>query len=82
LPPWSWAGIVKPSKKSLRKIKSDVTVLTHRRLSVLPLPVVMKKVNEALKGWAGYFHYRNCSRSLEQVTRHQSFRIVASKPNV
>jgi RNA-directed DNA polymerase len=52
---------VKPSKKSLQKIKSDVTVLTHRRLSVLPLPVVMKKVNEALKGWVGYFHYRNAA---------------------
>jgi hypothetical protein len=61
---------VEPSKKSLQKIKSEVTVLTHRRLSVLPLPVVMKKVNEALKGWTGYFHYRNCSRSLEQVKGH------------
>ena len=64
-----------PSKKSLQKIKSDVTVLTHRRLSVLPLPVVMKKVNEALKGWVGYFHYRNCSKNLEQVKGHAEQRV-------
>jgi RNA-directed DNA polymerase len=66
---------VKPSRKSVQKIKSDVTILTHRRLSVLPLPVVMKKVNEALKGWVGYFHYRNCSRSLEQVKGHAEQRM-------
>jgi RNA-directed DNA polymerase len=57
---------VKPSKKSLQKIKSDVTVLAHRRLSVLPLPMVMKRVNEALKGWTGYFH---CSRVRRNVRR-------------
>lgn len=66
---------VKPSKKSLQKIKSEMTVLTHRRLSVLPLPVVMKRVNQALVGWVGYFHYRNCSRSLEQLRAHAEQRV-------
>lgn len=66
---------VKPSKKSLQKIKSEVTVLTRRELSVLPLPVVMKRVNQALAGWVGYFHYRNCSRSLEQLRGHAEQRV-------
>jgi group II intron reverse transcriptase/maturase len=66
---------VQPSKKSVQKIKSKVTELTHRRLSVLPLPVVMKRLNEALMGWVGYFHYRNCSRSLEQVRGHVEQRV-------
>jgi group II intron reverse transcriptase/maturase len=66
---------VKPSKKSLQKIKSELTALTHRRLSVLPLPVVMKRVNQALVGWVGYFHYRNCSRSLEQLRAHAEQRV-------
>jgi group II intron reverse transcriptase/maturase len=66
---------VQPSKRSLQKIKSHVTALTHRRLCVLPLPVVMKRVNEALVGWVGYFHYRNCSRSLEQLKGHAEQRV-------
>jgi hypothetical protein len=65
----------RPQKKSVQKIKSKVTELTHRRLSVLPLPVVMKRLNEALMGWVGYFHYRNCSRSLEQVRGHVEQRV-------
>ena len=66
---------VQPSRKSLQKIKSHVTVLTHRRLSILPLPVVMKRINEALVGWVGYFHYRNCSQSLEQLKGHVEQRV-------
>jgi len=66
---------VQPSQKSLQKIKNEVTALTQRRLSRLPLPVVMKRVNQALLGWVGYFHYRNCSRSLEQLKGHAEQRV-------
>jgi len=66
---------VQPSQKSLQKIKNEVTALTQRRLSRLPLPVVMKRVNQALWGWVGYFHYRNCSRSLEQLKGHAEQRV-------
>jgi group II intron reverse transcriptase/maturase len=72
---------VQPTKKSLKKIKAQVTMLTDRRLTMLPLPVVMQRVNEALRGWVGYFHYRNSSGILEQLKRHaeQRVRIHLSK---
>ena len=66
---------VQPSKKSLQKIKSYMTELTHRRRNILPLPLVMKRVNEVLMGWLEYFHYRNCSKQLEQLKGHVEQRV-------
>jgi len=66
---------VQPSKKSLQKIKSYMTELTHRRRSILPLPLVMKRVNEVLIAWLEYFHYRNCSKQLEQLKGHVEQRV-------
>ena len=66
---------VQPSRKSLKKIKAQVTRLTNRRLTLLPLNVVMERLNEALRGWVGYFHYRNSSRSLQQLKGHAEQRV-------
>jgi hypothetical protein len=61
--------LVQPSRKALKKIKADVTALTLRRMTPMPLRVVIEKVNTAVRGWVGYFHYRNCSRAFN----HSSF---------
>lgn len=66
---------VRPSRKSLQKIKARVSALTDRRLTMLPLHVVMNRINEALRGWVGYFHYRNSSRSMEQLKGHVEQRV-------
>jgi len=66
---------VQPAEKSLKKIKAQVTMLSDRRLTMLPLPVVMQRINEALRGWVGYFHYRNSSKTLEQLKRHVEQRV-------
>lgn len=58
---------VQPSKKSLRKIKERITCLTDRDKTCLPMDVIMGSVNPALRGWVGYFHYRNCSKALRHV---------------
>jgi group II intron reverse transcriptase/maturase len=66
---------VQPSKKSLRRIKDRVTELTHRGRTLLPLVWVVGEVNTVLRGWVGYFHVRNCSKSLEQVRGHAEERL-------
>ncbi|MFZ4538881.1 group II intron maturase-specific domain-containing protein [Propionivibrio sp.] len=33
----------------------------------VPLGDVMKHLNASLRGWVGYFHYRNSSKVLEKV---------------
>ncbi len=66
---------VEPSKQSTQKIRTRLTALTQRRRSPVPLPVVMAQVNEALRGWVGYFHYRNCARRLLKVKAHAEQRV-------
>lgn len=61
---------VQPSKKALQKIKDRVTELTTRRSTIKPLEWVVNEVNATLRGWVGYFHYRNCSEALGQIRSH------------
>ncbi len=66
---------VQPSKKSLQSIKDRVTELTQRERTVKPLERVVKEVNATVRGWVGYFHYRNCSKSLAQIKGHVEERL-------
>ena len=36
----------------------------------MPLEWVVNEVNATVRGWVGYFHYRNCSQALVQIRRH------------
>ena len=58
---------VEPSPQSIQRVKTRVTQMTARRLTPIPLPHVVGTLNQYLRGWAGYFHYRNCSTALSRV---------------
>jgi len=62
--------LVQPSQKALKKIKDNVTALTQRRMTPKPLSVIIEEVNTALRGWAGYFHYRNSSKAFNRLKFH------------
>jgi group II intron reverse transcriptase/maturase len=66
---------VQPSKKSLQSIKDRVTELTQRVRTVKPLECVVNEVNATVRGWVGYFHYRNCAKSLAQIKGHVEERL-------
>ena len=66
---------VQPSKKSLQKIKDRVTELTTRRRTIRPLDGVVNEVNATVRGWVGYFHYRNCCKALGQLRSHVEERL-------
>jgi group II intron reverse transcriptase/maturase len=67
---------VQPSKKALQKIKDRVTELTTRRRTIMPLEWVVKEVNATVRGWVGFFHYRNCSKALGQIRSHVEERLI------
>jgi group II intron reverse transcriptase/maturase len=67
---------VQPSKKSLQNIKDRVTKLTKRVRTVKPLEGVVNEVNSTVRGWVGYFHFRNCAKSLAQIKRHVEERLL------
>jgi RNA-directed DNA polymerase len=67
---------VQPSKKSLQTIKDRVTNLTTRSRTIMPLEWVVNEVNATVRGWAGYFHYRNCSEAMGHVRHHVEERLI------
>jgi len=67
---------VQPSKKAEQKVKDRITELTKRNRTIMPLEWVVNEVNTMLKGWVGYFHYRNCSQTLSRVRNHLEQRLI------
>ena len=66
---------VRPSAKSLMKIKTKLTALTGRELTPIPLEKIVENVNRSLKGWVNYFHYRNSNQVMEKVKTHAEHRM-------
>jgi RNA-directed DNA polymerase len=67
---------VQPSKKTCQKIKDRITDLTQRERAIMPLEWVVSEVNATVRGWVGYFHYRNCSESLSRIRNHLEQRMI------
>ncbi|MEW5786660.1 MAG: group II intron reverse transcriptase/maturase [Pseudomonadota bacterium] len=66
---------VRPSDKSVKKIKTRLTELTQRELTCVPLEDVVRNVNRSLRGWANYFHFRNSSLAMSKVRNHAEERL-------
>jgi group II intron reverse transcriptase/maturase len=66
---------VQPSKKSLQAIKDRVTALTKRERTVKPFEWIVKEVNATVRGWVGYFHFKNCSSVLAKLKWHVEERL-------
>ncbi len=58
---------IRPSRKSLRRIRAEIKTLTCRGTLALPKEVVVRKLNERIRGWVGYFYYGHCSRDFKTL---------------
>lgn len=58
---------VEPSSRSQQRLKDRAKQLTDRRRCPVPLDDMMKELNNSLRGWSGYFHYRNSSKVFGNV---------------
>ncbi len=67
--------LIRPSKEALAEIKAEIKALTCRKTLHLPKEVVIKKLNEVVRGWTGYFYYKNCSRDLSTIKRFLDERV-------
>jgi RNA-directed DNA polymerase len=59
--------LIRPSRKAQKRIKVEIKSLTSRRNLALPKEMVIRKLNEAVRGWAGYFYYGNCSKDFSAL---------------
>ncbi len=67
---------VQASKKALQTIKDRITGLTTRSRTIMPLEWIVNEVNATVRGWVGYFHYRNSSSTLQKVRNHLEQRLI------
>ena len=59
----------------MAQTQAEIKALTCRRTLRLPKEVVIQKLNEAVRGWAGYFYYGNWCRNLATVKRFLEERV-------
>ena len=58
---------VEPSKRSFQRVKAKCRLLVHRRLTAMPMPQLVNRLNRVLRGWCNYFHYRNSSEVFSRL---------------
>ena len=66
---------VQPGKRAVKRIKAKLTELTGRNLTPIPLPSVVQRLNQSLRGWSGYFYYRNSTKVFGEVRWHVEERL-------
>ncbi|MCX5847581.1 MAG: hypothetical protein NTW12_14715 [Deltaproteobacteria bacterium] len=49
--------------------------MTTEQYSAVPMEDVIRKVNEVVRGWVGYFRYGNCTKALTTLKRYPVYRI-------
>lgn len=67
--------LVIPSKKARKAVKARLTALTTRNRVLVAPEDLIRQINSLLRGWVGYFHYRNCSRAMSEVKAHAEQRL-------
>ncbi|MFW5908451.1 MAG: group II intron maturase-specific domain-containing protein [Desulfosalsimonas sp.] len=57
-----------PSKRPIER-KDRIKEITHRRRTPVPLPLLVMEMNQATRGWSGYFHYGHSTKVMSRVKR-------------
>lgn len=65
----------RPSKKSLRRVCRELSVLTERRTLLADAEDRVARLNHLLVGWANYFQLGPVSKSYAAVDAHARFRL-------
>jgi RNA-directed DNA polymerase len=66
---------VNPKEKAVEKVNTRIREITARNQTWRPIQEVVRDMNQVLRGWSGYFHYRNSTAALSKVKRHAEERL-------
>jgi group II intron reverse transcriptase/maturase len=61
---------IRPSKKALQRIRTEIKHHTSRRNYRLPTEIIVNMLNESVRGWTNYFYYRHCSKSFSKLNHY------------
>jgi group II intron reverse transcriptase/maturase len=62
--------LIVPSKNAVSHIKKEIKETTCRQNLALPKEVIITRLNEAVRGWANYFYYGNCSKAFAHLKNY------------
>ena len=66
---------VNPGDQAVVKVKTRIREITARNRTGIPIDDVVRDMNRVLRGWSGYFHFRNSSAVFLKVKRHAEERL-------
>jgi group II intron reverse transcriptase/maturase len=66
---------VEPSQKSRQGLRETVGGILNHWTLWKPIRQVVKETNQVLRGWAGYFHYRNSTSVMGSLKRYSRDRL-------
>jgi len=67
--------LITPSKKAIGRIKKEIKDATCRKNLALSGEVIIARLNQALRGWANYFYYGNCSKTFVHLRNYTEERV-------
>lgn len=65
-----------PADRAMRHARDRARELTRRSRLLLPVEVIVAKVNRFLRGWAAYFRYGNSAIAFEKIIHHAWTRVA------
>ena len=65
-----WYVHVEPSQKSRRALREALGAILNHWTLWKPIDEVVGEANKVLRGWAGYFHYRNSTSVMSNLKRY------------
>lgn len=68
-------ALITESASEIFRGSRDGMLRKKRTKTVKLLETIVREVNATVRGWAGYFHYHNCSRALKAVKYHVEERL-------
>jgi group II intron reverse transcriptase/maturase len=66
---------VEPSQKSRQALREHMGKILNHWTRWRPIGAVVKETNQVLRGWAGYFHYRNSTSVMSGLKRYSRDRL-------
>lgn len=66
---------VEPSKKALVREGDALRGIVTRHVGLLPLPVLIRRLNRHLIGWANYFSFGHPGRAFRRINHHVMVRL-------